>query len=432
MTAGATAARSILHVDMDAFFASVELLDHPELRGQPVVVGGTGARGVVAAASYEARWFGVHSAMPSAIARRKCPHALFLDGRHARYREVSREVMTIFESFTPLVEPLSLDEAFLDVTGARRAMGEAVEIAQAIRRAVFDQQGLTCSVGVAPNKFLAKLATESAKPTASADGPVFGVGVAVVDPDRINEFLAPLPAQAVWGVGPATLTKLQRLGVRTVGDIARLPVEALIASVGTASGQHLHRLSHGLDDRDVVVDVAPKSVSHEETFAVDRTDRASLERELVRMSDAVADRLRSAGIVARTVNIKVRFAGFETITRARTISGGTDDGWEIVEIARALLDPVDVSVGVRLLGVGASGLGARSSMQLTLDLDAMDDPPRGRAPDERARVNRTVDEIRSRFGRAAIGPATLVDAIRGVEVFEEGQRQWGPTEGDPP
>ena len=418
--------RSILHVDMDAFFASVELLDHPELRGKPVVVGGSGARGVVAAASYEARWFGVHSAMPSAIAKRKCPQAIFIDGRHGRYREVSGAVMAIFESFTPLVEPLSLDEAFLDVTGARRSIGDANHIAHAIRQAVLDDQGLTCSVGVAPNKFLAKLATESAKPKASRAGPVFGDGVAVVEPDRIFEFLWPLPAQAMWGVGPATLAKLQRIGVTTIGDIARLPVQALVSAVGTATGEHLHRLSQGIDDREVVVDTAPKSVSHEETFATDVDDRRRLERELVRMADSVATRLRAGGIVGRTITLKVRFAGFDTITRSRTVSAGIDDGFEIVDIAKGLLDAVDVSGGIRLLGVGASGLGQRGATQLQLDLDGGPSGSSTAASAERERINHAMDEIRGRFGKAAIGPATLVERAGGVGVFEEGQQQWGP------
>lgn len=421
--------RTILHVDMDAFFVSVELLDRPELRGRPVVVGGTGPRGVIAAASYEARAYGVHSAQPTSIARRLCPHAVYLDGRHDRYREKSAEVMAIFGSVTPLVEPLSLDEAFLDVGGRRRSLGAGPEIAAVIRRRVHDECGLTCSVGVAPNKFLAKLATETAKPRATPAGPVPGKGVAVVEPDRVEEFLWPLPVEDLWGVGPATLVKLRRLGVGTVGDLAKVPLTALRSAVGVAAGTHLHELSHGRDDRPVQPDTPAKSVSHEETFAADIDDRARLERELVRLADAVAERLRRGEVFGRTVQIKVRFgATFDTITRSLTVPDGVDDGVELARIARSLLDGVDVSGGVRLIGVGASGLVPASQRKVQLSLlDAGGDA----APAPRPELTDAVDEIRRRFGRSAIGPATLVEPAEGVRTFTEGGQQWGPT-GDAP
>ena len=420
--------RSILHVDMDAFFVSVELLDRPELRGRPVVVGGTGSRGVVAAASYEARAYGVHSALATSVARRLCPNAVFLDGRHGRYREVSAQITAIFASVTPYVEPLSLDEAFLDVSGRLRSMGPAVEIAREVRRRVLDEVGVTCSVGVAHNKFLAKLATEQAKPRATPSGPVFGSGIAVVDPDAVEEFLWPLAAQALWGVGPATLAKLQRLGVVTVGDIARLPEEALVASVGSSAGRHLYALSHGLDDRPVVSDGEAKSISHEETFAADVYDRDRLDREILRLADAVTVRLRGAECFARTAHLKVRFSSFQTISRSVTVPEGLDDAGDLSRIVRSLLAGVDIAQGVRLIGVGLSGFvpAAERVVQLTL-LDEVEPPS---SPE----LNRAMDEIRERFGRTSIGPAALVEADPGrpsaTRVFVEGQQQWGPSTPD--
>ena len=422
--------RTILHVDMDAFFVSVELIDRPELRGTPVVVGGTGPRGVVAAASYEARAFGVHSAQPSAVARRLCPQATFLDGRHARYREVSGRVMEIFGEVTPLVEPLSLDEAFLDVGGRIRGFGPAPDIAAWIRAEVLGREGLECTVGIAPNKFLAKLASGLAKPRATPTGPVPGAGVLVVDPDAIGDFLRPLPAEAMWGVGPVTLSNLQRLGVATIGDIARLDEASLISALGRSSGAHLHQLSRGLDDRPVLVDVGAKSISHEETFPTDISDRVTLRTELVRMADAVAYRLRVAGLQARTVSIKVRFAGFQTITRSITPPGPTDDGMVVLALASQLLATVDVSGGVRLLGVATSNLVEHASEQLILDLATNDSQPSpGLDVEARGEINGAVDRIRDRFGRASIGPARLATVSADLGVFEEGQQQWGPTGG---
>jgi DNA polymerase-4 len=414
--------RTILHVDMDAFFVSVELLRRPELRGRPVVVGGTGNRGVVAAASYEARAFGVFSAMPSAQARRLCPQAVFLPGDHAHYSEVSGRVMAIFRSYTPLVEPLSLDEAFLDVTGAERLLGEGATIARAVRARVHDEEGLTCSVGVAPTKMVAKLASEAAKPRATPTGPVEGEGVHVVAPGTERDFLRPLPARALWGVGPATLAKLERLGVRTVGDIADLPPGSLVGALGTANGRHLGALAQGIDPRPVEPDLRLKSISHEETFPADHHDRDVLGREVVRMADAVAWRLRADGRAARTVVLKVRFGDFRTITRSTTFAAPVDEGPEIARAGLALLAAIDPAPGVRLLGVAAAGLVEGSGRQLSFDDLA------GPAWHE---ASGAVDAIRERFGDRAIGPASAV-GDHGLRVKRRGAAQWGPDEAVPP
>lgn len=409
--------QTILHVDMDAFYASVELLRHPELRGQPVVVGGTAQRGVVAAASYEARSYGIHSAMPTVRARRLCPHAVVLAGDHGLYREVSRRIMEIFASVTPHVEALSLDEAFLDVTGSRRLLGDGVTIGHALRKQVHDQEGLWCSVGVARPKFMAKLASERAKPTASRRGPIPGSGVFEVPPGDELRFLHPLPIRALWGVGPATFARLDRIGVATVGDLAALTEQSVQSAVGKAVGKHLHALSRGVDPRKVESDVGPKSISHEETFAHDKHDVAQLEADLVRMADGVAGRLRKADIGARTVTLKIRFGDFQTITRSATLSQPSDSGVEIAREARSLLDKVLVRQGVRLLGVSATGLQPITGRQLSFD-----DVDTGPAWSE---ADAAVDEIRRKFGAGAIGPARLADE-RGLRIKTEDDTQWGP------
>ena len=413
---------TVIHVDMDAFFVSVELLDRPELRGRPVVVGGDGERGVVAAASYEARAFGIHSAMPSVQARRRCPHAVFVAGRHSRYAEVSARVMAIFRDVTPLVEPLSLDEAFLEVAGAERRLGPAPQIAAHLRERVLDEEGLSCSAGVATTKFVAKLASQAAKPAPSEAGPVPGLGVRVVESAETLTFLHPLPVEALWGVGPATLSRLGRLGVVTVGDLARLEPEAVVAALGRAQGRHLHDLANGLDDRAVEPGRRPRSVGHEETFARDLHLRGQLERELTGLSDAVAARLRRHGLAGRTVTLKVRFGDFHTVSRSVTHRELIDEGPALRRVACDLLASIDPSPGVRLLGVSVSGLGSGGVRQLTLD-DA----------DGRlgwAEASRTVDEIRDRFGADAIGPAALSRAD-GLAVKGRHRQQWGPSS-DPP
>ncbi|MEZ5233858.1 MAG: DNA polymerase IV [Acidimicrobiales bacterium] len=426
----------------------------------------------MAAASYEARAYGVRSAMPSVRARRLCPQALFLPADHATYSEASKRIMALFAEVTPLVEPLSLDEAFLDVTGAQRRLGSPPDIAARLRARVLDQEQLTCSVGVASTKFLAKLASEEAKPTPTPTGPRFGSGVFVVPPGGELAFLHPLPVRALWGVGPATLSRLERLGVSTVGDLAALPLRTLVGAVGDAAGRHLHELAHNRDPRTVEPDRETKSIGHEETFPTDRFSRDELDRELLRLGDGVARRLREANVAASTVTIKVRFGDFTTITRSQRQPEPVDSALAITRAARSLLAKVDVSPGVRLIGVSTSGLAPIEHRQLTFDLGvdrpalaaatarpvassgpgptspssssspsrptappgptAPASPPPPRDPGAWQDANDTVDAIRRRFGAAAIGPGSLAAAGRPLEVFERGRRAWGPDAHDGP
>jgi DNA polymerase-4 len=413
----AVSTRTILHADMDAFFVSVELLRRPELRGRPVIVGGTGERGVVAAASYEVRRYGVHSAMPTSIALRRCPQAVLLPGDHARYEEVSAEIRAIFLRYTPLVEPIALDEAFLDVTGALRLFGPGPEIARRVREDIEGELGLRCSLGVARTKLLAKLASEAAKPKATATGVDPGPGVVVVAVEDEQAFLRSHPVEALWGVGPATFARLSRLGVTTVGDLADLPLASLLATVGSAHGHHLHELARGVDHREVEPDRAVKSIGHEETFPRDLSERDDLAGVVVRQSDAVATRLRAQGLVARTITLKVRYGDFTTITRSTTPARPMATGPAIAESAGQLLDALDVGPGVRLLGVSASGLVEAGPEQLSLE-EAVD-----RGWDD---ASRAVDDIRQRYGDSSIGPARLVRPGAALDVTRRGRQAWGP------
>jgi len=424
--ANASPTATIMHVDMDAFFVSVELTRRPELRGQPVIVGGDSRRGVVAAASYEARAYGVHSAMPSIQARRLCPHAVFLPGDHALYASVSTRVMAIFARYTTLVEPLSLDEAFLDVTGARRLFGSPVAIANRIRDDVLAEEQLACSVGIAPNKFLAKMASEEAKPRAGRDGPVAGLGVKVVEPGDERRFLDPLPVGRLWGVGPKTLARLERLGVRTIADVAALPLPILRVAVGDASSRHLHELAHGRDIRRVEIDQRTKSIGHEETYSFDHHTYATIDTELVRLADAVAARLRQNDVGGRTVTLKIRMNDFTTFTRSVTVAQPVQSGPLLAQLAKELVRAVDPTPGVRLLGVSVSKLVNHPTRQLTLDEMA----PSSGSRAARADVDAAIDRVRQRFGANAIGPAAIMGA-RGLRTKRRGDQQWGPNDSGP-
>src|SRR4051794_15227317 len=385
----------ILHVDMDAFYASVELRRQPELRGRPMIVGGSGSRGVVLSATYEARAYGVRSAMPMMRARRMCPDAIVIRPDFATYSEVSAGVMELFRSITPLVEPLSLDEAFLDVSGARRRLGTPLQVATWIRARVFDEQEITCSVGVASTKFVAKLASAHCKPD----------GLLVVPDDGVIAFLHPLPVEALWGVGEKTGEALRRLGLRTVGDIARTPVATLQRALGPGVGAHLSALSWGRDDRSVVPTEPDKSIGHEETFPRDVDDPAVVLRELLRLSERTAARLREQGYAAKTISIKVRFADFTTITRSRTIRLPTDTGRDVYEVARDLFIALGLQrARLRLVGVRAESLVPASQAARQLLLGERDSGWR--------EADQAVDRASRRFGVGSVRPATLLEPPR--------------------
>lgn len=435
---------TVLHVDMDAFFAAVEVLDDPSLIGLPVVVGGTGTRGVVASCTYEARVFGIRSAMPSTEARRRCPAAVFLSGRFWRYAEMSERLHEVLTSFTPVVEPIALDEAFLDVSGAQRLLGSPRQIAERLRAEVRARLGLECSVGVARTKLLAKLASEAAKPRLGPAGVEPGRGVVAVVPSRELAFLHPLPMQALWGVGPATAKRLAALGLATVGDLASIPAESLCRAVGAAHGAHLAALARGEDDRPVVAEREAKSVGHEETFASDLRDEDVLHVQAVRMADAVANRLVEAGLRGRTVTVKVRYGDFATITRSQSLSVPTCSARDVRALAGALLGSVDVSPGVRLLGVSVSSLSTGpATRQLTFEDLATPAVPgaeggAGPVADDNSiavtgladlgwdQVEAAVAAVRARYGDDALAPASLLGR-GGLSVKRRGDTQWGPS-----
>jgi DNA polymerase-4 len=383
--------RAILHVDMDAFYASVEMLDRPELRGRPLIVGGTGGRGVVAAASYEVRRYGVRSAMSMREALRLCPHAVCVAPRMSRYAAVSAQVFAIFGEFTPLIEGLSLDEAFLDVTASQRLLGDAQHIGAAIRRSIRERLGLTASVGVAPNKLLAKIASDLDKPD----------GLCRIGADNLHQMLDPLPVSRLFGVGPKTLPRVLAAGIHTVGDLRRADDATVWAAFGR-DGAAMRDRAAGLDDRPVVPHREEKSISSEHTFALDLCDRRRLGAELLRLTDRTASRLRAAGLAAGKVVLKVRRADFSTCTRQRAFEPPTQDTAVLCRTAQALLDDwlnLNRGVAVRLLGVGAGDLQGQPQADLFQAAPARD-----------ARLDAAVDDIRRRFGGGLLTRASLLEA----------------------
>ena len=366
---------------MDAFFASVEQLDQPELRGKPVLVGYDGPRGVVAAASYEAREFGCHSAQPMAAAKRLCPHASIVPVRGERYRDVSRQMFAILEKFSPVVEPLSVDEAFLDLGGTQRLLGDAADVARRLKETIRAQLHLTASIGVAPNKFLAKLASDMQKPD----------GLVVIRADEVEELLAPMPVTRLWGIGRATAARLANIGVRSIADLRRTPIERLSRYLG-AEAQRYVNLSHGHDERQVTPDREAKSISHEQTFGVDLIEPAEVRRVLLDQVEQVAQRLRRHGLTARGVSLKIRYGDFKTITRSATLDAPTDSTAPIWRAAQELFDAWRFEP-VRLIGVAADRL-----MQGEGQLDLFRDPKN----EKQRKLDAVADQINQRFGKRAI------------------------------
>jgi len=381
---------TILHVDMDAFYASVEERDDPKLKGKAVVVG-MGKRGVVSAANYEARKFGIRAAMPIYKAKALAPHAVFIAPNMARYTEVSEQVMAIFRDVTPHVEPISLDEAFLDVTGARRLLGSGQEIADQIRKRVEKELGITCSVGIAHNKFIAKIASGHCKPN----------GVLEVDPEKMLDFLHPLAANQIWGVGPKTNELLEKMGLFTIADIANTPRSTLIRALGQANGSSLYELAWGRDYRDVITEHIEKSISASQTFDVDLYIEEEILKEFLRLTERSADRMRSKGLATNTISIKVRFADFKTISRSKTLDLPTTGTQEIFEVVKALYLALNLDrVLIRLVGVSLDSL---------VENDDVKQMVLGERTSSWQQADRAIDRVKAKFGRASLRPARLVD-----------------------
>jgi DNA polymerase-4 len=392
--------RTILHLDLDAFYASVEQLDDPALRGRPVIVGGPSRRGVVCAASYEARRFGVRSAMPTARARKLCPDGVFLPPRFERYGELSHRVFDIYRRYTPLVEPLSLDEAFLDVTASRSLHGPGADIARVIKAAVRGECGLAVSAGIAEVKLAAKIATDLGKPDGLVEVPHGGVAA----------FLAPLPVARLWGVGHVTEEALREIGIATIGDLARTPDVALAAAVGATHARDLKALAVGEDPREVVPDEAARSIGAEDTFGEDLHGAVALERELLSQAGRVGRRLRAAGVAGRVVTLKVKYADFTLVTRRVTLERPTDDDRAILAAARGLLARVDVARPVRLTGISVSGFAAGAERgQLELFGGPAGAEPEPPEDGRRRALNAALDRLHDRFGEGAVKPADLAE-----------------------
>jgi DNA polymerase-4 len=394
----------IIHLDMDAFYPSVEVLDNPDLKGKPVIVGGSRERGVVSSASYEARKFGVHSAQPMATAMRLCPGGIFIGVRMKRYKEISGQIFRVFHRFTPLVEPLSIDEAFLDVTGSTRLFGRPDEIARNIKESVRNEIGLTVSAGVAPSKFIAKIASDLEKPD----------GLTIVDPDKIRDFLDPIPISRMWGVGKVTHEAFLQLGIRTFKDLSLMSMDLLEQKFGI-HGLKMRQLSMGLNDRDVIPEHDAKSIGHEDTFIKDILDLSLAKKELLSQANRVARRMRQEELKGRTVTLKVKYNDFKQITRSVTLPEASDDEYEIFLTACDLLKKTAAgNKPVRLLGISLSGFEPKADSQLFLFKDQ-------EGPKKKKQLHDAVDSICDRYGDQALQSGTLIpDQTDHIEITEKG------------
>lgn len=413
-------AKAVLHADLDCFFAAVEILDNPSLVGKPVIVGGSGPRGVVAAASYQARVYGVHSAMPMALARRICPNAVIVDGRHSRYVTLSNEFQKILGAFTDEIEPVGLDEAFMDVSGALKLFGHPIKIAEQIRRTVLEDLALSVCIGVGTTKQIAKLASRRAKPSVSNGKVTPGPGIYVVWPGQERGFLGPLSVGELWGVGAKTLERLHGIGIKTVSDLREVPQKSLVKLLGK-SGQRLHELAMGIDGDKVTPRHLRKSIGREKTYPADLFSPDDISRELVRICDSVSGSLSQKGIGARTITVKVRFGDFRTLTRSVTLAQPTISQAEIIRQVRTISSQISFDQGVRLLGVSLTNLSETKMVQLTLDEPESDT--------KQESLTQAMTKIRERFGSDSLAPASLLKSGK-LDVIRDHEYQWGPSHPD--
>ena len=385
--------KHIIHLDMDSFYPSVEVLDNPALKGKPVIVGGSKERGVVSSASYEARKFGIHSAQPIAKAGRLCPDGIFLPVRMSRYQEISKRIFKIYHRFTPLVEPISIDEAFLDVTGSIRLFGQSENVAKKIKQTILEETGLTVSAGVAPSKFVAKIASDIDKPD----------GLTVVPPNGVRDFLDPLPVKKMWGVGKVTQLLLCRLNIHTFRDLRQTPVKILEKKFGK-HGVKIHLLAMGIDERDVIPEHDVKSIGHEQTYLQDIISLDVAQKELLALSNKVARRMRHKGLKGKTITLKVKYFDFVQITRSTTLPKSIDDGLEIYSVACRLLKKTEVTKKpIRLLGISLSQL---SFLGIGTQLSLFD---QDQSSQKRQRLNTILDSLYEKFGDKSVVPGTLLN-----------------------
>ena len=377
--------RIIMHVDMDAFFASVEQLDHEEYRGKPLIVGGIGGRGVVSTCSYEARKFGVHSAMPTAKAMKLCPQGIFIQGNYPRYAEVSQQIFDIFDHYSPLIEPLSIDEAFLDLTGMERLMDSPRQYALKLKQEIKEKTGIVASVGIAPNKFLAKIASDLDKPD----------GLVIVNKDRVQEFLDPLPVRRIWGVGAKTAAILDRMRVKTIADLRKMSYEELHKTFGDKTAQHLFLLAQGIDERPVAPRGRAKSIGNETTFSEDLQSAEAALEVLLYLSVKVGWRLRQAGFKAKTVQLKLRQSDFSTFTRQKQLFEPSNFDNDIYTVIKELFENLNITRGIRLLGVSTTGFEEMESLSLFHD-------------EKKDRLYQAIDDINSKFGKLGVTRGALL------------------------